>query len=171
MADPTPDRSPQAFVDQHLSAVWRYLRMQGAGAVEADDLTQEAFVAGLQKGAMNFDPPAARAFLRRAARFAFLHHLRDQNRDRAIADAVDELWDRDCGNDDGDALVDDLQQCVDKLDGRARRAVRLTYGIGGELARPRDEVAALIDIQPNGLKTLLQRTRKALRACIERVKQ
>lgn len=160
--------SARDFVDRHLQSVWRYLRMHGAAPSEADDLTQEAFVTALNKGALELEPAAAWTFLRRAARFAFLHHIRDRRRDLPLADEVDALWDRDAENDGGAALIDALQGCVEQLDGRARRAVSLSYGIGGGQIHERDEVARALELQPNGLKTLLQRTRKVLRACIER---
>lgn len=168
MTEPTVHRSPQEFVDRHLQSVWRYLRMHGADPHEADDLAQEAFVTALQKGALNLDPPAAQVFLRRAARFAFLHHLRDRRRDPELADAVDELWDRDAADDGGDQLMRGLHDCIDKLEGRAKQAIRWSYGIGEDAAGSRDDVAKRLSLQPNGLKTLLQRTRQLLRTCIER---
>jgi len=168
MPPPEPAISARAFVDRHLRSVWRYLRMHGATATEADDLTQEAFVTALQKGALELEPAAAWTFLRRAARFAFLHHVRDRRRDPALADEVDALWDRSAEHDGGDELVDALEGCVEQLEGRAREAVRLSYGIGGEAVLGRDDVARAMELQPNGLKTLLQRTRKLLRDCIER---
>jgi len=160
--DPT-----EAFVRRHLRSVWRYLRMQGADPEEADDLTQEAFVTALGKGVRNLDDAAAQVFLRRTARFAFLHHVRDRRRDPALADAVDELWTRDCEADGGDELVTSLQRCVDELQTRARHAVQRCYGIGCE-RRAHDDVARELEMKPNGLKTLLQRTRRALRECVER---
>lgn len=176
MTDSPQERSPQEFVEQHLQSVWRYLRMHGAGPHEADDLAQEAFVTALQKGALNLDPLAAQVFLRRAARFAFLHHLRDRRRDPELADAVDDLWDKEATEDGGEQLLRDLHGCIDKLEGRAQQAIRWSYGIGVEAADSRgfgsrEDVAKRMDLQPNGLKTLLQRTRQLLRTCIERATQ
>lgn len=142
--------------------------MHGAGPHEADDLVQETFVTAMQKGALELEPAAAWTFLRRTARFVFLHHLRDRRREPELVDEVDALWDRDAEQDGGDSLVEALQACVDRLEGRARRAVLLSYGIGDAAPRDRDEVARELDLQPNGLKTLLQRTRKLLRDCIGR---
>ncbi|MFN3243382.1 MAG: RNA polymerase sigma factor [Planctomycetota bacterium] len=163
-----PAISARAFVDRHLRPVWRYLRMHGATPHEADDLAQETFVTALQKGALDLEPAAAWTFLRRSARFAWLHHVRDRQRDPALMDEVDALWDRDAERDGGDGLVDALAVCMQRLDGRARRAIELSYGIGADDAQDRDAVARALDLQPNGLKTLLQRTRKLLRDCIGR---
>lgn len=147
--------------------------MHGADPHEADDLTQEAFVTALRKGALKLAPPAAQVFLRRAARFAFLHHLRDKRRNPELADAVDALWDRDAESDDGEQLLARLHGCINKLEGRAKQAIHLSYGIceaGGTQGQPtaRQQVAQQLGLQPNGLKTLLQRTRQVLRTCMER---
>jgi RNA polymerase sigma-70 factor, ECF subfamily len=168
MTDSHREPSPEEFVDRHLRSVWRYLRMHGADPHEADDLAQEAFVTALRKGALNLDPPAAQVFLRRAARFAFLHHLRDKRRDPELADAVDTLWDRDAEQDGGEQLLAKLHSCIGKLEGRAKQAVQLSYGVGDGTQKTRENVAQQLGLQPNGLKTLLQRTRQVLRTCIER---
>jgi len=172
-AHPTEAPSPDdgdfaAWVGTHLRAVWRYLRMHGARPDAADDLTQEVFVIAWQKGAHQLDPAAAAMFLRRTARFLFLRHLRDQRPAAELADAVDLLWQRDCAADAGDGLLQALRECVGQLEGRARRAVELGYGTDAFTASPRTDVAAELGLKPNGLKTLLQRVRQQLRACIER---
>lgn len=160
--------APEAIVQRHLLGVWRYLRMQGADPHEADDLTQEAFVVALQKGAAALDPAATATFLRRTARFLFLRLRRDARAAIELADAADELWARWCEHDGGDDLVDALRRCVGQLTGRAREAVTLCYGVGSAAPVAHAAAAASIGLQPNGLKTLLQRTRQLLRECIER---
>lgn len=162
-----PVETTASFVARHALAVRRYLRMHGADPHTAEDLTQEAFVTALQKGAMDLEPAAAQAFLRRAARYAFLHQLRAGRRATLLADAVDELWERDAQDDGGERLVEAVRGCVERLEGRAAEAVRSAYGIDRP-AVPRDDLAAALALQPNGLKTLLQRTRQLLRACLER---
>lgn len=165
---PVAPSTADALVRGHLHGVWRYLRMHGADAHVADDLTQEAFVVALQKGAAELEPAATAVFLRRTARLLFLRHLRDREHAVQLADAVDEAWERDCAADDGDALLDALRNCVGELQGRARRAIELCYGIGREAPRERAAAAADLGLQGNGLKTLLQRVRQQLRTCLER---
>lgn len=167
-ARPAAEPATAARIDRHLHQVWRYLRMHGAQPQVADDLTQEAFVVALQKGALQFEPAATTAFLQRTARFLFLKHCRNQRAAVELADAVDELWQRDAAADGGSALVEAVRNCVGKLDGRAKDAIRRCYGLGQDEPARRDQAASELGLQPNGLKTLLQRTRQALRACIER---
>jgi len=50
------------------------------------------------------------------------------------------------------------------VDRRARAAIDHFYGED----RGRDGTAAALGMQPGGVRTLLQRTRALLRACIER---
>ncbi|MBM4061237.1 MAG: RNA polymerase sigma factor [Planctomycetes bacterium] len=165
---PTSDAATaDALVHTHLRAVWRYLRWQGASPHEADDLTQEAFVVALQKGAADLEPAATAAFLRRTARFLFLRHRRGRDAEQ-LADAVDELWQRHAAHDGGEGLLDALRECLGELTDRARRAVELGYGLGANDRLGRVDLGKELGLAPDGVKTLMQRVRQQLRACIER---
>jgi DNA-directed RNA polymerase specialized sigma24 family protein len=157
-----------ALIRRHLLGTWRYLRMHGASPHEADDLTQEAFVIALQKNAAALDPAATATFLRRTARFLFLRHRRDARESVELADAVEALWQQDCGDDGGDALLAALRRCVGELQGRARQAIERCYGLAASHEPDRAAAARDLGLLPDGLKTLLQRTRALLRTCIER---
>ncbi|HLQ37550.1 MAG TPA: hypothetical protein VK348_07100, partial [Planctomycetota bacterium] len=63
-----------------------------------------------------------------------------------------------------------LRACVERLDGRARRAVELSYGIGADDPSSRARVAVELGMKENGVKTLLQRVRQTLRECVQRSK-
>jgi RNA polymerase sigma-70 factor (ECF subfamily) len=163
-ATTSPTTADPAWVEPHRTAVWRYLRMLGASAHEADDLAQETLLA-----ACATTPPAAgleRAFLRGIAKNQWLRSRRwwQRHREREIAAAVDELWLATADHDDGDDLLDRLRHCLQQLQPRARQALDLHYRDG----QPWPAVAAQIGLRPNGTKTLVQRARQALRDCIER---
>lgn len=163
----------EALVHEHLRPVWRYLRMHGADAHEADDLTQETFVVALQKGVAAFEPAAAAVFLRRTARHLFLRLRARQRRNAgaiALAGAVDALWERDCAADGGEGLIAALRRCVAALEGRAAQAVAMSYGLGAVPRASRERVAAELGMTENGVKTLLQRVRQRLRECVSRAK-
>lgn len=153
------------LVHRHQRGVWRFMRMLGCPAAEADGLAVETFAVAHEKGLVERDPREAAAFLRRTARFLWLRHVRRARRDRErFAAAAEALWQEDCARDDGDAFVEALRSCVAALDGRAATVVRMCYV--EEL--PHAEVAARLGLKKNGLRTLLHRLRAALRECVQR---
>jgi len=159
------------LVRRHLRSLWRYLRMLGAEAAEADDLAQEAFVVAMQKDALQNEPGLVAAFLRTTARHLFLRLRKAGRRERRLACEVEALWARDAAPDGGDRLVAAVRACVGELDGRARRAIELCYGLHDNDAQGRAAIAHELGLQENGVKTLLQRVRQKLRECIERRKE
>jgi RNA polymerase sigma-70 factor (ECF subfamily) len=158
-------RPSEAGIAGHRTAIWRYLRMLGASASEADDLCQETMLVGCTHAAAN-DPATGRAFLRGTAKNLWLRSRRwwQRRREREVAVAVDELWLATAEHDGGDELVARLRTCLGTLQPRARQALELHYRDGLDWRL----VAAQIGLLPNGTKTLVQRARQALRTCIER---
>ena len=168
---PTPSTAhtataPAATARPPHTAVWRYLRALGADAAEADDLAQETMLVACEAGQGGEPTQCETPFLLGVARNLWLRSRRawQRRREREIADAVDELWQQTAADDDGDELVARLRTCLDALQPRAREALDLHYRDG----LPWREVSTRIGLQPNGTKTLAQRARQALRACIER---
>jgi RNA polymerase sigma-70 factor, ECF subfamily len=162
---PRPDL-PGAGGSEELArrGVWRYLRALGASVHDADDLAQEAVVVAWRRP--RAVGPIDDAFLRGVARNLWLRSRRwwQRRREREIAVAVDELWAATVADDGGDELIARLRACLAVLQPRVRQALDLHYRDG--LAA--HQVGALLSLRPNGVKTLLQRARQALRTCIER---
>jgi RNA polymerase sigma factor (sigma-70 family) len=154
------------WIEHHARGVFRFVRSLGVPADVADELTQEAFVAAWRKQKHELPAAALGAFLRRAARLAWLERCRDRRREEAALSALAlAAWERDVDADgDGDGRVDAARRCVQALRGRAARAVALAYGDGAS----RERIAAELGMQPNGVKTLLARTRRWLAQCIGR---
>src|SRR5687767_6833219 len=170
MTEQPPDLA--SLVRRHQLGLWRYLRALGAPAAEADDLLQDTFLVAWRKLGCDRGDAAVATFLRQTGKHLWLRRRRDQSRREAIRiELADAAWTRDgAGHGDGDGDGDGerwlaaLRACVDGLDGRARDVVRRFYGGGADRA----SVAAAMGMQENGVKTLLQRVRAALRTCIER---
>lgn len=146
-------------------AVWRYLRALGANAAEADDLTQETMVVGCRHDPA-LAPTGHDAFLRGVARNLWLRSRRwwHRRREREVAVAVDELWTTTTAADDGEELLAQLRRCLESLQPRARRALDLHYRDGLSW----HDVATDLAMRPNGVKTMVQRARQALRRCLDR---
>jgi RNA polymerase sigma-70 factor (ECF subfamily) len=154
------------LIKSHQAGVWRYLRMLGCSPTEADDLTQDTFLAVLQRPFNDLGPAATGAYLRKAARNLFLTSKR-RNARWATLDELDELeaaWSRWARDDGGQHLLAALEQCLTTLAERARKALELRFREG----RSRSEIAAGIGLSEDGAKNLLQRAKQHLRECIER---
>ena len=153
------------FVRRHQVAVWRLLRALGCPTHEAEELTQDAFLLALDRGVHEGDERAAGAFVRQTARHLWLHRQRDdRRRHRLLLAAAERLWQRDCERDDGAGLLAALDQCVQSLEGRSRRALDLFYREGCSRA----ELAQALGLGEHGARTLLQRVRAILKACVTR---
>lgn len=161
-----PDEGGPAatVVRAHVDGLFRFVRSLGASRDVADDLTQEAFVVAWQKGKLALPAPALATFLRRTARYLWLDHRRGERRSEAAVSALAlQLWEEEVV-DDGAELVAAARACIGRLRGRAAHAVQLAYGQG----EGRGRTAELLGMQPNGVKTLLARTRAWLEHCIRR---
>ncbi len=67
---------PERIIRDHQSGVWRYLRSLGCDLPLAEDLTQETFLAVLQKPFDDYHPAATAAYLRRVARNLLMTYRR-----------------------------------------------------------------------------------------------
>jgi RNA polymerase sigma-70 factor (ECF subfamily) len=156
-----------SLVRQYQAGVWRYVRFLGADAAEADDLTQETFLAVARGDFVARDDRQTAGYLRVVARNQLLARRRKQNREVCTVEleAADSVWAAAAGSDGSlGGYLDALADCVEQLEVRARQAINLHYR--DEMAR--DAIAAALDMKPDGVKTLLRRARQVLRECVER---
>ncbi|MCK5942837.1 MAG: sigma-70 family RNA polymerase sigma factor [Planctomycetes bacterium] len=166
MPETVTETEAAAFVERHQRGLWRYLRALGAGPAQAEDLLQDSLLVALDRFDIggSGDGEAA-AFLRRTARYLWLRNRRDhRRREQRTADALEARWNLRADDDDGSRWIEALRGCVAQLEGRGREVVRRFY----EEGQARADVARDLGMKENGVKTLLQRVRASLRACVER---
>ena len=155
-----------AMIRCHQAGVWRYLRVLGCDAAEADDLTQETFLAVLQKPFQDYNPSATSAYLLTVARNLLLAARRRATVTIAVADVeeLDTAWTRWAADDGGQTLLAALEACLQTLAERSRKALDLRF----RDRMSRAGIANEIGLSEDGAKNLLQRAKQHLRECIER---
>ncbi|MEX2186908.1 MAG: sigma-70 family RNA polymerase sigma factor [Pirellulales bacterium] len=150
---------------RHQAEIWRYLRFLGCDHGQAEDVTQETFLAVLKKPPDCRDAAAVRAYLRTVARNTFLALLRKTRREAEFdLDAAEQIWADTHPRDGGDERLAALDDCLAALEGRARQAIDLAY----RESKSRGDIAAALDMSEDGVKSLLRRTRDVLRQCVDR---
>ena len=156
----------ESLIRTYQNRVWQYLRYLGADPAEADDLTQETFLALMRSSWEDRGEAALVGFLRKVARNQLLMLRRKSGTelDTVQLEIAEQVWARSVGDDGIDTFLSQLEQCRERLEGRARQAIDWFYhdGLG------REEIGSRLDMKPQGIKTLLRRTRQVLRECIER---
>ena len=153
------------MIRSHQAGVWRYLRVLGCDAAQADDLTQDTFLAVLQRPFEHYNASATSAYLRTVARNLFLTAKRRAAPLVNLTD-MDDLnaaWCRWAGDDGGQGLVAALESCLQTLAERSRRALDLRFR--QQLSRA--DIASALGLSEDGAKNLLQRAKQHLRKCIE----
>jgi RNA polymerase sigma-70 factor, ECF subfamily len=166
-APPQPSPDLAALVQNHQANVWRYLRYLGAEENEVDDLTQETFLAFAKANFVEHCPRQTAAYLRTVARNQLMVHRRRQHREISTVqlEAADSVWAEEAGPDGSlHTYLDALRDCFAQLDGRPRQAIDFHYRDG----EGREAIAGKLEMQPDGVKSLLRRTRDLLRECVER---
>jgi len=157
---------PATLIERYQAGIWRYLRALGCDPAEADDLTQETFLAVLQHSLVDHGPSAMAAYLRRVAHNLLVTVRRRAGKVMAVEDIeqFDRAWEDWAGNDEGEARLDALRECLQQLTERARMALDMRFRDRSS----RSEIAAALGITEHGAKNLMQRAKHQLRLCIER---
>ena len=157
--------TPVELVQAHQAEIWRYLRFLGCDPSRADDLAQEVFVAVLANPPEQRSPGETRAYLRTIARHKFLMLVRrqEQQAKEVELEAAEAVWAETHRSDGGNAYLEALGECLEKLQGKAKQVVDLYY----REHHGRAEIATRLDMTADGVKSLLRRTRDVLRECVE----
>ncbi len=157
--------SGDSLVRRHQAEIWRYARFLGATDPQAEDITQETFLAALKQPPKSSELPAVRAYLRTIARNVYLVLLRRSSRQSEFdLDAAEQIWAETHPRDGGDDRLSALDDCLAALDGRAKQVIDLAYREN----QSRSAIAAKLEMTEDGIKSLLRRTRDVLRQCVER---
>lgn len=154
-----------ALMREHQAGVWRFLRALGAEPNLADDITQETFLAVYRKPFEQRSRGQTIAYLRIVARNLFLKARRRDGREVAVAELeqVEAQWVELVGEEDGAALAAALKECLKQLEDKPKQALDLQYQQG----KQRVEIAEMLGMTDDGVKTLLRRTKARLRKCME----
>jgi len=156
---------PVRLIQDHQAGVWRYLRALGCEAAQADDLTQETFLAVLQRPFQDYSPAATGAYLRKVAHNFFITQHRRAGKVTAVEN-IEEFeaeWVRWAGDDHGEAQLTALRDCLKGLTERARAALEMRF----RDQKSRNEIGAALGISEHGAKNLMQRAKQQLKECIE----
>lgn len=151
------------FVREHQAAVWRYLRVLGCQPDQADDLTQEVFLAALKRPVVSASRSRARRYLLAAAR----NKLTNANRRTLVHErAIQSIRDRPFRIDpmaESDQWVSALRVCLGHLVPRARRTLERRYRDGLRGA----DIAMELGVAEEHVNTIVHRAKAQLRRCIE----
>ena len=145
--------------------VYSFVRTLVVDRTHVDDLVQRTAVACVRKFSSYQPDRSFNSWAIGIARYEVLAWRRSQAKD--VLQFDDDLVARISAgyervSDQADSLRDALAACLEEQDGPGREAIRLFYGQDLKA----DKVAAQMDLTPGAVRTLLYRTRNALRKCI-----
>src|SRR5215475_4167892 len=120
---------PARLINTYQAGVWRYLRAMGCDAALAEDLTQDTFLAILQRPFQDVSAAATSAYLRKTALNMLISHERRAGRVRSVenVEQLDHTWARWAGDDDGETALEHLRECLGRLTARARLALEMRF--------------------------------------------
>ena len=151
---------------RHQDSVRGFLVVLGCPARLLDDLVQDTFLSLFASKFEDRGETSTAAFLRTVARHLFLKALQREHRQPALADAalVEGAWIEFERDDGGQTYLAALRECLRSIRGKTSRILDLRYR---ERLR-QAAIAGQLGMSESGVKSVLVRARKRLRACIER---
>ena len=162
----TPDgRTVEDLVRHHQVSVRSYLVFLGCPHSLLDDLVQDVFLSLLSARFEDRGPRSTLAFLRRVAHHLLLKTMRRERRNVPLWDpqAAEAAWVDFEGDDGGQGYLAALAKCLERLNGRTREVLRLRY----ERSVQRTAIAQGLGLSEAGVKSILVRARRRLKACVE----
>jgi len=154
-----------SLMREHQAGVWRYLRALGADSSLADDVTQDVFLAALRSGFVERSRGETISWLRTTSRNLFLKARMKQGREVATGEIehLDQRFTELVQEGDGAELVAALRECLKQLEDKPRQVMEMQHG--QNLARL--EIATMLGMTDDGVKTLIARTKARLKKCVE----
>jgi RNA polymerase sigma-70 factor (ECF subfamily) len=165
MTEAAPTLDLAGLMREYQAGVWRYLRALGADTSTADDVAQEVFLAAMRSGFVERSRGETISWLRLTSRNQYLKHVRRNGREVAVneVEALDRRYTELAGEDDGEALVNALRECMKQVEEKPRSALEMQHSKGLQRA----EIAKQLGMTDDGVNTLLARTTKRLRMCMD----
>lgn len=156
---------PVLLIQQHQAGLWRYLRSLGCEAALAEDLVQETFLVLLEKPFNDQGSAATTNYLRKIALHRFISWQRRAGKVVALAnlEEISSAWQRLASDDQGEAMLAALRDCLALLTPRARQALEMRF----QHDQTREAIATMLEITEHGAKNLMQRAKQQLRTCVE----
>lgn len=159
-------RQVERFVERHEAAVRGYLVHLGCPPDRVEDLMQDVFLSFLSARFEERNEASTRAFLRRIAHHLFLKLIERERRAVELPDpdAIQGAWGIQGDGEPAGESLGALRECLAGLRSRALEVLRLRYGEGLLLTN----VGERLGLTEAGVKSILARSKRRLRACIER---
>ena len=154
----------------HQAEIYRYVRYLGAADDLAQDLVQETFLTTFRDSPPPVIDDVRRrgAWLRGIARNLLLRHWERAKRspvnvDGSMLEQAERVWVSTFpGGDDGSAYLQALRECLKDVSARNRKILDLRYAA----KRSRGEIATVLSMSVDGIKSALQRIRARLSKCV-----
>ncbi|MCI0350303.1 MAG: sigma-70 family RNA polymerase sigma factor, partial [Acidobacteriales bacterium] len=151
-------------LEPHLPMLYAYSRVLCGNHNTAEDVVQETALVAYRRLNCLFPEVDFAAWLRAIARrLALAARRQDAKLTPLIEEAMEAAY-NDPAPDTIAAEREALTECLKTLDGRTEQIVRGHYFQGSLLA----ELAAVLNLKLNTVKSILHRARQALRECLRR---